>query len=194
MAYESNYRMSCYKIMFFLGLLDISAIIVNSIISGILLMEGAVYCSHPTLIYITGSMGLGLWCSTCIVCITLLINRLLDIWKPYLVFRYFGGRRTYIWLTVAFLYGLYFVMFTHPVLFNSKYQSWFFDPFINSNMGLMYQNVAHTFNNSIIVMIICFLYGIFYRTLEKLYNNRKTVRCNRNNIRVFETKSFKLYF
>ncbi|CAP26927.2 Protein CBG06649 [Caenorhabditis briggsae] len=76
-----NFKMSCFKIMTFLGIVDMLALWVNSIITGFLAYQGAVYCTYPNLIYITGMAGLGLWCCSCIIAMSLVINRLLDLTK-----------------------------------------------------------------------------------------------------------------
>lgn len=98
--------------------------------TGILLIEGAVYCSHPLTIFIAGALGLGFWCSACMICLLLVLNRVLDILFPTLVKKYFSGSRTTMVLMIPVCYGLYFAFFTPPLLFTSKYQAWFFDPFI----------------------------------------------------------------
>ncbi|KAI1709759.1 serpentine type 7TM GPCR chemoreceptor srt domain-containing protein [Ditylenchus destructor] len=52
-------HMSCYKLMFFLGVMDFFTITCGNTISGYLLTQGAVFCTHPNLIYFTGSFGIG---------------------------------------------------------------------------------------------------------------------------------------
>jgi len=49
----------CYKIMFFIGLIDMVALVVNGWITGYLGFVGAVFCSSPRFIYISGAIGLG---------------------------------------------------------------------------------------------------------------------------------------
>jgi hypothetical protein len=49
----------CYKIMFYVGILDMLCMLVNAISTGWLGMTGAVYCSAPNYIYIAGALGLG---------------------------------------------------------------------------------------------------------------------------------------
>lgn len=51
------FKLSCYKLMFFLGVLDILTIYPSSIGSGYLLTRGAVFCTHPNIIYICGLFG-----------------------------------------------------------------------------------------------------------------------------------------
>ncbi|CAD6186881.1 unnamed protein product [Caenorhabditis auriculariae] len=177
-------RLSCFKIMFLLGLVDMCAIAVNSIETGILLIEGAVYCSHPEMIYITGSIGLGLWCCACLVCLILVINRLFDILYPTLVKTYFAGSRTTLVLLVPITYGIYFTLFTSPLLFTSQYQAWFFDPFIHEGLSMEYQNFPHTANNMFIVVSTCLLYGYFCLALRKQFKRHYESTHQRSNKQV----------
>ncbi|ULT86085.1 hypothetical protein L3Y34_006043 [Caenorhabditis briggsae] len=64
--------LSCYKIMFFVGIVDMLALAMNSISTGVLAFEGAVFCTHSVFIYLAGLCGLGLWCCSCLMNIMLL--------------------------------------------------------------------------------------------------------------------------
>lgn len=130
---KEHIKMSCYKIMIFLAIVDMLALWVNSIITGFLAFQGAVYCTYPNLIYIAGMSGLGLWCCSCVIAMSLVVNRLIDLTKPELGEWFFEGKRTYAVLSVSIIYGMYFVVFTTPIAFSSKYHTWFFDPLIFEN-------------------------------------------------------------
>ncbi|KAF1752244.1 hypothetical protein GCK72_018798 [Caenorhabditis remanei] len=130
MLEKELWRMSCYKIMFFVGIVDIFALAMNSISTGYLAYEGAVFCTHPVFIYITGLWGLGLWCCSCLMNILLLVNRTLNISNSNLSDYVFEGHRTYLVLLIPIIYGLYFMFFTRTCVFSSKYYAWFYDPFI----------------------------------------------------------------
>ena len=43
-----------------MGLLDIPALVISAILTGILGATGAVYCSAPNFIYIVGTFGIGM--------------------------------------------------------------------------------------------------------------------------------------
>jgi len=49
----------CYKIMFYIGIIDMLTLIVNGWMTGYLGYFGAVYCSSPRMMYILGAWGLG---------------------------------------------------------------------------------------------------------------------------------------
>ncbi|GMT22648.1 hypothetical protein PFISCL1PPCAC_13945 [Pristionchus fissidentatus] len=72
-------RTSCIKIMFWLAILDMFAITANCIGFGILLLDGAVYCSNPVATAAVGIMGYVMWCTASTCCIVLALNRLFDM-------------------------------------------------------------------------------------------------------------------
>ncbi|KAF1752533.1 hypothetical protein GCK72_019088 [Caenorhabditis remanei] len=158
---KEHIRMSCFKIMIFLASVDMLALWVNSIITGFLAYQGAVYCTYPNLIYIAGMAGLGLWCCSCVIAMSLVLNRLLDLTKPELGSFLFEGNRTYFMLSFSIVYGMYFVIFTPPIAFSSKYHTWFFDPLIFVNRTEEYANIPHGFNNILVVSVTCLLYVSF---------------------------------
>ncbi|VDM71584.1 unnamed protein product [Strongylus vulgaris] len=52
-------RLSCYKIMIALGIYDMAAISLNSLLTGYFWIVGANYCTCPTFMYVSGSLALG---------------------------------------------------------------------------------------------------------------------------------------
>ncbi|EGT49186.1 hypothetical protein CAEBREN_31138 [Caenorhabditis brenneri] len=161
MLEKEHFHMSCYKIMSLLAVIDILSIIINCPITGFLAYQGAVYCTYPNLIYISGMAAMGLWCCSCVIALILVTNRLLDLIFPKIGLFIFDGNRTFFVLTIPILYGLYFVFFNTPICFTSKYHSWFFDPMIFEGKGSEYANVPHFFNNIFVVAITCCLYMVF---------------------------------
>ncbi|CAL2043774.1 unnamed protein product [Caenorhabditis brenneri] len=161
MIEKEQFKMSCFKIMSFLTVIDILALSVNSIVTGFLSFHGAVYCTYPNLIYISGSVGLGMWCCACIIAMSLVTNRLLDLLCPSVGAFVFDGNRTFLVLTFSIFYGLYFVVFTTPIAFTSKYMTWFFDPLIFEGKTQEYANFPHFYNNILVVFFTGCLYIIF---------------------------------
>lgn len=51
--------MVAYKILLFLSCSDLFGMFTNSFVSGILFLQGAVYCNYPQLFYIWGSFTMG---------------------------------------------------------------------------------------------------------------------------------------
>ncbi|EFP05071.1 hypothetical protein CRE_03245 [Caenorhabditis remanei] len=161
------YKMSCFKIMICLGIVDMLALWINSIITGVLALQGAVYCTYPTFNYMIGSIVLGLWCCSCIIVLGLVANRLLEMSKPAYAYTLFNGYRTYIVMIIPVMYGIYFILFTNPVGFNSKYYTWLFDPMITENRSTEYHNIPHSINNVFIVAVTCFMYGWLYFIVQE---------------------------
>ncbi|CCD72307.1 Serpentine Receptor, class T [Caenorhabditis elegans] len=185
---KENMRMSCFKIMIFLASVDMLALWVNSIITGFLAYKGAVYCTYPNLIYIAGSAGLSLWCCSCIIAMSLVINRLLELAKPTLAAFLFEGCRTYIFMGFAIGYGCYFAIFTPPIVFSSKYHTWFFDPMIFVNRTDEYANIPHGVNNFLVVGLTCLLYVSFCFVLGrklKQVSNGGSSKSNKMSTQIF---------
>ncbi|CAI2353339.1 unnamed protein product [Caenorhabditis sp. 36 PRJEB53466] len=160
-------RCSCYKIMFTVGIVDMLALAMNSIFTGFLAMRGAVFCTYPTVIYMGGLCGLGLWCCSCLLNILLLVNRTMHLSNSNLSDLFFKGHRTYFAMFIPIIYGLYFVFFTPTCVFSSKYYAWFYDPFIFPNRTAEYTNVEHGFNNAMIMSGTFVFYGYICFVLLK---------------------------
>ncbi|KAL3082043.1 hypothetical protein niasHT_038373 [Heterodera trifolii] len=87
--YKKMHDNPCYKMLFFIGILDMLALLMNALETGIGII-GAVYCDYPLLIYTTGSMGLSLWFAETAAEFLLAINRCLELLKPELAFVIFN--------------------------------------------------------------------------------------------------------
>ena len=76
--------------MYYIGLNDMCCMCLNGFLTGYLAITGAVYCTHPTMIYITGTIALALWASETVAEVTLALNRCVAICSPkweYYLFR-----------------------------------------------------------------------------------------------------------
>ncbi|KAE9415253.1 hypothetical protein Angca_005128 [Angiostrongylus cantonensis] len=165
MMRKQHSRLSCYKIMIALGVNDMAALMVNSLLTGYLWIIGANYCYSPKLIFIAGSMGLGLWCCACMNCLLLAINRFLDVSNKQLKQTLFGNKRTYLVLLIPFIYCLYFIFYTPPILFNSDHMAWFFTTFAPHSNIENYYNYPHTVNNLLVVVVTTLIYVVYSKEL-----------------------------
>ncbi|CCD71394.1 Serpentine Receptor, class T [Caenorhabditis elegans] len=166
MLEKENYKLTSFKIMFQLAITDIIGISINSVLTGILAIQGAVFCTYPTFIYLSGLFVMCLWCLTCLTSLILVCNRLLIFFNPNIEAQLFEGRKTFIILGFSLVYGGYF-LFTTPHVYNSKHLAWFFDPMIFPGRAHDYDNFSHAFNNFSIVAITCVLYIPFYEIVRK---------------------------
>ncbi|TKR62929.1 hypothetical protein L596_026828 [Steinernema carpocapsae] len=153
---------SCYKLMFLVGLNDVLTIVASCLITGYLMIKGTVFCTHPTLQYVTGSIGISLWAGQCVSCVALALNRCLDFWSPRLSEFLFDGRRTYIHYALIGAVITYIIVFTKPATLSSEIYMWLYDPYILLPQELVdhsvYTNLAHDLMTYICIPSLFVLY------------------------------------
>ncbi|KAF7640496.1 hypothetical protein Mgra_00000319 [Meloidogyne graminicola] len=153
----------CYKLLFYIGVTDMLVMLMNGLETGILGLMGAVFCDYPTLIYVSGSVGLSLWFAETSAELLLAINRCLELLNPKLANSIFKGNRTW-WLTVfPSIYAVILSLFTAPILFSGLYFSWFFNPYVgyNDDFGKIYYNNAHTIHDTFVIFGLSAIYITF---------------------------------
>ncbi|KAF1760432.1 hypothetical protein GCK72_008681 [Caenorhabditis remanei] len=185
MIEKENFKMSCYKIMTALAVVDFLSIIVNCMITGWLTYEGAVFCTHPEVIQFSGMTGESLWCVSNVLAVTLITNRLLDLTSPRAIAFFFEGNRTYLFILVAIIYGLYFFFCNTPTAFTSKFHTWFFDPMIFEGKAMEYENFPIFINNFLVVFLTCSLYILFCIVLRSKLKNTAGSESRKASINVF---------
>ncbi|ULT97269.1 hypothetical protein L3Y34_005232 [Caenorhabditis briggsae] len=149
-------KSSCYKIMVCLGILDICCILTNSVTTGFLGIQGATFCSYPLFIYFMGSLGCGCWMGSCASCILLGINRCCDVNQHLRIRTIFLGRKMYFTISIPILYTIYSTFFTKPIIFNSNYMSWFFNPMLPGH-EIFFQSVLICSFNAIAAYIYVYM-------------------------------------
>ncbi|KAL3085458.1 hypothetical protein niasHS_008386 [Heterodera schachtii] len=109
---------ACYKLMFFIGILDMLNMFVNALATGILGIIGAVYCDYPLLIYTTGALVLSLWVAQTSAEMLLAINRCIGLLRPQLAHAIFSGNKLRCLFALPICYGFAVAMFTETPLFS----------------------------------------------------------------------------
>lgn len=105
MAIVRHLQYSSYKLMFYIGVVDMLALCVIGFATGVYAIEGAVFCSHPTTIYWLGLSAHFFWFTESTAGIVLATNRCLESWYPHSSRILFDGWRTWVWLVpVGFTY------------------------------------------------------------------------------------------
>uniref|UniRef100_A0A915D5C1 Uncharacterized protein n=1 Tax=Ditylenchus dipsaci TaxID=166011 RepID=A0A915D5C1_9BILA len=127
-AIWKHLRNPCYKLMFFMGLIDVVIMIIPGFLTGIYSILGVMYCSNPLFQYFTGCAGTFLWALESSTSIVLAINRCLEIYSPQLGKRMFEEKRVYMWMLITAVYSFFYSSLSHPITFNGIYVSWFFNP------------------------------------------------------------------
>uniref|UniRef100_A0A915D018 Uncharacterized protein n=1 Tax=Ditylenchus dipsaci TaxID=166011 RepID=A0A915D018_9BILA len=119
---------ACYKLLFFTCILNCLILWILGFLHGILTFLGAVYCSYPNLIYLSGSVLSWLWLAESSTELFLVLNRCLAILSPCKEKVLFSGRRIFLWIFISVIYASYWYLFLKPVLFNAIYFTYFFNP------------------------------------------------------------------
>ncbi|KAI1703616.1 serpentine type 7TM GPCR chemoreceptor srt domain-containing protein [Ditylenchus destructor] len=144
---------------------DCSVLWVPGFFHGYMAIEGAVFCSHPTVIFFTGAATLGLWMMESSAELILSINRCVALLSPKTEQDIFGGWRVNIWIATSVFYGLLWLFYSHPVLFNGIYFSWIFNPYggYNDAVAEEYNTVLHIIWDGCVMAIgVPFGYLVFF--------------------------------
>ncbi|KAH7714370.1 SRT-29 protein [Aphelenchoides avenae] len=170
----------CYKFMFYIGIADVMQLWVNGLICGYFAMVGAVYCSYPTLAYVSGCFGLGCWVAESTGAVFLAFSRCLEVWSPRTAKSLMQGNRAWLWLIGPTVLSVYMWMFTQPVIYNGKFYSVFFNPhmgYIDEITPIEYHNTLHEIHNTFLIVSLVGVYLVFcVLLLVKLATSgRKTV-------------------
>ncbi|CAD5235391.1 unnamed protein product [Bursaphelenchus xylophilus] len=160
MTKKRFFHLSCYKIMFCLGFIDAWTIIIAVGLCGYVTFEGGVFCTMPRLTYFIGVTGVASWCGSCLLCVILAVNRCLDIYYRDIHELLFDGWRTWIWISLAFLYIFLVAWFETPIFYHSRYAAGFYDPFLGAPIEKRHHfvNYTHVVNNVAVIIIMSLLY------------------------------------
>uniref|UniRef100_A0A183BKW6 G protein-coupled receptor n=1 Tax=Globodera pallida TaxID=36090 RepID=A0A183BKW6_GLOPA len=148
MSIYKNIDTACYKLLFFIGILDMLVIFMNGLETGILGIIGAVFCDYPILIYTSGSVGLALWYAETGVELLLAINRCMELLRP----------------------SMAHAIFSEPILFSGIYFSWFFNPYVGyvDDFGQIYHSTPHTVHDYFVIFGLSAIYLAFSAMLTFL--------------------------
>ncbi|KAI1710542.1 serpentine type 7TM GPCR chemoreceptor srt domain-containing protein [Ditylenchus destructor] len=174
-------RSSCYKIMFYVAILDVIVLWITGFATGVFVVMGTVYCSMPTLMYVLGTIASAIWYAETFAAVLLAVNRCVEMAHLGLMEHLFGGNRAGIWLAVPSIYALVMITFTKPVMFTGIYCSWFFNPHIGyiEDVKGNFETLAHPVHNSLLLLSIITLYVIFVVLLisrRRVENQSKSQR------------------
>ncbi|KAK0401362.1 hypothetical protein QR680_015737 [Steinernema hermaphroditum] len=156
---------SCWKIMFFLGIVDIGSTILNCIIPGYMGVRGVVGCNYIHFFYVNGCLAIAFWFCQCCTCTVLAINRCVDFWKPRWMAWLFEGKTTFLWIIGCLAYFWAGFFYCAPPIFSSQGMAYFFDPYFLIPMEDVpversgYMSRFHSLNNIAIVFILPVFYA-----------------------------------
>ncbi|KAI1699585.1 serpentine type 7TM GPCR chemoreceptor srt domain-containing protein [Ditylenchus destructor] len=114
------YKYACYKIMFVIGICDCNMGFIHGFLSGIYSLIGASYCSHNTLLILTGHCSHFIWGFYCTSAVLLALNRCIDMHSREVADRLFSGNRVWLWFIPILLYSIFFSSdYDVPGIYNS---------------------------------------------------------------------------
>ncbi|KAI1712315.1 serpentine type 7TM GPCR chemoreceptor srt domain-containing protein [Ditylenchus destructor] len=127
-AIYKHIEQPCYKIMFFVGIIDVVGLFVSAFLPALFCFVGFVYCSSPTFMFAVGVAGYALLSAETMAAILLAANRCISMAFPNIEHILFKGYRTWLWLTIPTVYSLWFAYISKPSLFSAHYGGWHLNP------------------------------------------------------------------
>ncbi|KAL7071201.1 hypothetical protein ACQ4LE_009615 [Meloidogyne hapla] len=128
--WKNKNKNPCYIILIYLSILDMGTLWVPTFALGIFSLNGVVYCSSPNLTYFVGCVISFFWPAEFSADLILGINRCLEMAFPNISKILFHNNRVYIWIIFCNLYGLYWLLFRYPPIFNGIEFGDLLDPLI----------------------------------------------------------------
>ncbi|KAL3113304.1 hypothetical protein niasHT_018919 [Heterodera trifolii] len=154
---------SCYKLLFYIGITDMSILWILGFFRAWLNLQGYVFCSYPTLIYFVGVLVTALWMAESTADLILAFNRCLDFFSPRFSNFLFAGHRTLLWNLACSLYAFYWAFFLRPAVYSSVYFGSFYNPFAGyrTDEKQQYEPGLHVAHNITVAVLSPGIYLIF---------------------------------
>ncbi|KAL3109702.1 hypothetical protein niasHT_018113 [Heterodera trifolii] len=168
---------NCYKIMFSIGLVDFVALWVCAFEPGLFSIMGSVFCSYPILIYISGmfwqrgtrkfdflfdyykNAHLVVWAFETTMATILALNRCFVVVASSKAEEFlFGGWRIWAWVGGALLYSCWFGFFNIPIVFNSQFFVWSYNP----HLGYSDENAEMIFLQVLLISTVNIVTSLCY--------------------------------
>uniref|UniRef100_A0AC35TUH1 Serpentine Receptor, class T n=1 Tax=Rhabditophanes sp. KR3021 TaxID=114890 RepID=A0AC35TUH1_9BILA len=155
-----------YKLIISITIADTISLWCSSILCGYWQIRGSFYCTDPITIYAMALISEAAWAANSVLGVVLALNRCLDAFNAKWSNCLFKGNKIYLWIAIAAAYAIFLGFFTPPMLFTSKRQTVFFDPFVGiDNLEVPfrnhYENWGSIINNIILFVTLPILYGLF---------------------------------
>ncbi|KAI1700389.1 serpentine type 7TM GPCR chemoreceptor srt domain-containing protein [Ditylenchus destructor] len=154
---------TAYQLMLSIGICDVMMLAVVIIPYGVQQINGDVFCSYPTPLYIIGCLSMGLWVTSTETGVILALYRCLELWKHSYADALFKDHRTLIWITLSWLHCLAIFLFTMPIVYIPMLGTMLLNPhhgYIDDPEGKFYNN-HHRIYNRVILAITVALYIMF---------------------------------
>ncbi|TKR71905.1 hypothetical protein L596_019437 [Steinernema carpocapsae] len=168
------WRLPCYKLMFLNAIIDIWGVFNTCFLLAYLSIEGVVYCSYPTFLYLYGTLIMALWGAQCCTVLILAFNRCVEFCQMPTLTRMFEGKNICFWYAIPIMWFFVLGMYITPCQFNSVVNMWMMDPYVGIS-GVqadrsLYENVILLNTNNMLTFVgltTCYLFlilSIWYKS------------------------------
>lgn len=188
--------------MLILGSLDLTGLVISSLIPGYFVFYGISFCQQPIFFFITGTLVVSSWVSSCFASIIMAMDRCAEVDPQFPLAFLVRGCTFKCVIFLLLIYGSCALLITQPCFFSTQYLCYLFNPMLGKNvrkyifknkicsnhlMSLqpdMYQNYMVVVNNTTATILttgmyfhLCY-YLIFkfgYSTSMWLYKSKRQV-------------------
>ncbi|KAI6209142.1 hypothetical protein M3Y96_00189800 [Aphelenchoides besseyi] len=152
----------CYKLMIEMSLYDMFTLPLTAFFPALFSYKGWMFCSHPTVSYIGGTIIFPLWIGYSLCSLILSINRCLALSSYKWIFH--GRVRQCIWLGIPPTTTVLVAIFGQSITYNSVLGAWFFNPHLGyyEDTDGMYPSTLQFYNNIAFCMILPIVYILFF--------------------------------
>ncbi|KAL3080592.1 hypothetical protein niasHT_036538 [Heterodera trifolii] len=177
---------SCYKLLLYIAINDLGILWIIGFFSTWLDLQGAVFCSYPSLNYFVGIIVNLFWVAESTADLVLAFNRCLEISSPHYSNLLFSRVPTSLWLIGCTVYALYWAVFIPPAVYSSVYNAWFFYPFIGYRNDDQHEFDVwqHNAHNLLVAILSPGIYLIFAVTLSLRIRESPAVISQLNSMQI----------
>ncbi|KAI1717463.1 serpentine type 7TM GPCR chemoreceptor srt domain-containing protein [Ditylenchus destructor] len=160
----------CYRLMLYLGIVEILSLTINGIAMGVISTMGIAYCDQPVLVHALTIVGTSLWCTESSAILVLAINRCVMISNTNVSYQLFiGDLACLIWLLIPTIAGLGAAWFVPPLVYSTLKST---EPTAQHLAGKSdsYPVSFYTYYNIVVLISVIVIYSVFVvMVFRKLY-------------------------
>ncbi|EYC23196.1 hypothetical protein Y032_0016g3167 [Ancylostoma ceylanicum] len=181
-------KITCYRLMFFNGIVDIIDLAVGSFLTAYFHFTGAVFCSTMAINWIAGHLSWSAWCGATFNCVVLALNRTIEMNPAMQRLRFlFKGKAPFFWMFFCVLYMIVRPFISGPIPYNTVVSSYLGAPMISDDIEWEISNYASLFlpiHNLIVSVILVTLYAFLCHQVMKI-RRASTGRMDKVQIQLF---------
>ncbi|KAI1701194.1 serpentine type 7TM GPCR chemoreceptor srt domain-containing protein [Ditylenchus destructor] len=178
----------CYRLMLFLGAIEMTALLIDGIIVGIWTLEGAVYCSRPAAIFWICKFGVFLYHMESVTLVILAINRCITIYDWNVADSFFKGPRLCVWISFPILYSCYTAWITNPIIFDAISTGLFLNPHLHYLPNNdYYHSILLDIHDYIVISLLLGIYFAFVVLFRRKFKNIYSTSVNGRQRKEFNT-------